>query len=207
MASEDICWIYIATCTDGKYYIGRTDDPTTRLLAQLNGKGSQWTKMYKVIEFRIFLGEPADEDKYTIKYMAQFGIENVRGGSYSKIELEEADINMANKQCANITDNCFACGGTGHFAKRCKQKLTTVEKKISKVLKEKKILKIHEDPEEESPKSEKKACEKCGRTSHTTDKCFAKRTKYGGTVGKKCDKCGRVGHTIDECYAKTKIKT
>ena len=39
-----------------------------------------------------------DEDKYTEMYMEKYGIENVRGGSYSKIILEESCINVLNKK-------------------------------------------------------------------------------------------------------------
>ncbi len=186
MASEELSWIYIGTCEEEKYYIGHTDNPTKRLSDQITGKGSRWTKKYKIKEFRIFLGKRSDEDKYTIEYMAQYGIENVRGGTYSNIKLDDVQIEMATKQCATINDNCFLCNQPGHFVKNCKQR---------KLVSKKKVITISEEK-----------CEKCGHTSHATDKCFAKRTKYGGTVGKKCDKCGRVGHTEDECYAKTKVK-
>ena len=38
--------------------------------------------------------ELADEDKYVLKYMHKYGIENVRGGTYSKIKLEPEEVNL-----------------------------------------------------------------------------------------------------------------
>ena len=59
--------------------------------AHFNGRGSEWTQRYKPISEvdRLSGCDPFDEDKYTLQYMLKYGITNVRGGSYSQIELDE----------------------------------------------------------------------------------------------------------------------
>ena len=45
-----------------------------------------WTTKYKPIKVvELIEGDNYDEDKYTLKYMEQYGIDNVRGGSFCQI--------------------------------------------------------------------------------------------------------------------------
>ena len=60
-----------------------------------------------------------DEDKYTLQYMDKFGIDNVRGGSYSKLILDTNEIHYITKRIDSATDKCYKCGNSGHFAKDC----------------------------------------------------------------------------------------
>ena len=67
-------FIYILQLESGKYYIGKTTNPSFRLEQHFNSNGSSWTKKYKptiVIEL-IPNCDDYDEDKYTIKYMEQY---------------------------------------------------------------------------------------------------------------------------------------
>ena len=43
-----------------------------------------------------------DEDKYTIKYMAKYGIDNVRGGTFCKITLSDMHIAIIQNDCECI---------------------------------------------------------------------------------------------------------
>jgi len=56
--------------------------------------------------------------------MAQFGIDNVRGGSYC---LENLHTNIthyekAKQQIYSIQDKCYICGETGHFKYKCSKR-------------------------------------------------------------------------------------
>lgn len=79
-------FIYILQCENDKYYIGKTKNYITRLDQHMNNRGSEWTKHHKPIKIlKVFPCQDAfDEDKYTKMYMSRYGIDNVRGGSYTR---------------------------------------------------------------------------------------------------------------------------
>ena len=89
--------IYILLCNNNKYYVGKTKNNINKRLTQhFNGTGSLWTKKYKPIELieEINNCDEFDEDKYVKKYMSIYGIDNVRGGSYSQLEITEEQHNV-----------------------------------------------------------------------------------------------------------------
>lgn len=50
--------------------------------------------------------------------MDKYGINNVRGGSYSRLELTQEEINVLQKELWGANDLCFLCGQQ-HFIKDC----------------------------------------------------------------------------------------
>jgi hypothetical protein len=114
-------FIYILLLELNKYYIGKTNNPDIRLDYHFNLDGSEWTKIYKPIKVYEIIPncDSYDEDKYTLKYMEKEGINNVRGGSFSQIELSEEQIKLINQMIKGATDKCYNCGESGHFIKDC----------------------------------------------------------------------------------------
>lgn len=114
--------IYVLSCKENKYYVGKTrrnvDD---RFAEHLNKNGSEWTKKYEPINVIITYGvvENTDEDKYTKQYMKQYGIDNVRGGSYSQVTLQDWQIKALQNELCTAEDTCFKCNQSGHFAREC----------------------------------------------------------------------------------------
>lgn len=116
--------IYILSLENNKYYIGKSHNPNDRIMEHLDGKGSQFTKLYKpkkLIEI-ISDSDDYDEDKYTLQYMDKYGIENVRGGSFSQIEFTHEDIKRIKRMIYNAQNRCFICGSKDHFANNCNNK-------------------------------------------------------------------------------------
>jgi hypothetical protein len=83
-------YIYTLKLKQNKYYVGKTSNPNFRIESHFNSEGSEWTKMYKPEKLlEIIDGDDYDEDKYTKMYMDKYGIDNVRGGSYTSIILDK----------------------------------------------------------------------------------------------------------------------
>ncbi len=114
-------FIYILKLQKGKYYVGKTSNPQFRLENHFNSNGSEWTKLYKPIQIFELIPDcdDYDEDKYTKMYMDKYGIDNVRGGSYTAVKLDVSTKNQLIKISNSTNNRCFKCGELGHFAKEC----------------------------------------------------------------------------------------
>jgi len=122
-------FIYILQLEQGKYYIGKTTQPSFRIENHFQGNGSSWTKKYNPIHVLEMIPncDSYDEDKHTIRYMEKYGIQNVRGGSFCEIKLSDVNISTLHQMIQGATDKCYICGKCDHFARDCKR---TVKEKI-----------------------------------------------------------------------------
>lgn len=80
--------IVVLKCENNKFFIFKS--PLFRV--DINSIPEyMFTKQYKPLEIieTILTNDITDEDKITKKYMSNHGIDNVRGGSYTNIELED----------------------------------------------------------------------------------------------------------------------
>ena len=128
-------YIYILLLQSNKYYVGKTTNPEFRIESHFNSNGSVWTQKYNPIEVIEIIEncDSFDEDKYVLKYMNSKGIDNVRGGSFSQIELSDEQIELINKMLRGANDECFNCGESGHFSKECiQEKLNNYLSKVNK---------------------------------------------------------------------------
>ena len=123
-------FIYILQLEQEKYYIGKTTNPTFRLQKHFTSGGSVWTRKYKPISVLEIIPncDDYDEDKYTIKCMEKYGINNVRGGSFCEIKLSENNIITLNQMIRGVTNKCYICGKDDHFANECKKVSVKKEK-------------------------------------------------------------------------------
>ena len=139
--------IYVLKCGNGKYYVGKTNKTAMkRYKEHAAGKGCAWTRKYKPTELvECFQGDNFDEDKKTKQYMDKYGIDNVRGGSYSQVKLDQASIESLKREMNGANDKCNICGKSGHFVRDCKYK---------------------------NPKKNQK-CHRCNRKGHTKEQCYA----------------------------------
>ena len=160
--------IYILKCRDNKYYVGKTEKTAMKRYEEHTaGNGCAWTRKYKPIELvEYFFGDKFDEDKKTKLYMDKYGINNVRGGAYSQIKLDEASIASLNREMNGVNDKCNKCGKLGHFMRDCKYK------KSNKCARCNKCGKLGHFMRDSKYKKSNK-CARCNREGHTENQCYA----------------------------------
>ena len=113
--------IYVLKLIDDKYYVGKSKHYKFRLKDHFNHSGSAWTMKYKPTDvLELFHNcDDFDEDKYTIKFMKEYGIDNVRGGSFCELTLNDENRKTIKRMIKGSTDACHGCGEIGHFIKKC----------------------------------------------------------------------------------------
>lgn len=207
--------IYVLQCERNRYYIGKTDRRLKdRVEEHFHSSGSEWTRTYKpikVIEVKQN-ADDFDEDKYTKIYMKKFGIDKVRGGTYTQMELPEYQLRTLEKELCGASDLCYRCNRTGHFASTCYAK-TKADGSL-----------IDEDTSD-SEYGEFWCCEYCDKEFDTEFEAnkhekTCKKKKLFNTISilniaqevfddkpkkQTCYRCGRHGHYANNCYASNHI--
>ena len=116
--------IYVLQCENNKYYVGRTNNLEQRIDNHFNNFGSYWTIRYKPIKIlKMYHNcDEYDEDKYTLKYMKKYGIDNVRGGSFVRLTLSKYEKKFLIKMIRSSENKCFYCNGLTHYVNDCNLK-------------------------------------------------------------------------------------
>jgi hypothetical protein len=181
--------IYILKLQGCKYYIGKSENLMKRYHEHLSGKGATWTKKYKPISIEKIIEKVShfDEDTYTIVYMAKYGIENVRGGTYVSIQLDETQEDALNREIRSAKNYCTECGRKGHFMKDCYAKTDVCGNEL-----------VYEEELEELW-----SCEYCDAEFSDEEDCDKHERKCHRKKKDYCYRCGREGHYSPDCYAST----
>lgn len=170
--------LYVLQLQGGKYYVGKTTDMNRRYEQHKSGKGSSWTSTYrpvKILEVRPVKDEH-DENNTTKDLMKKYGIDNVRGGSYTQVVLSKDLESALQTELRGVSDACFKCGEKGHFARDC-------------------------DTEEDVAYE----CEDCGAEFESMAK-FNRHTCRSSRQSGSCYRCGRSSHWANECYASRHVR-
>ena len=162
-------YIYALKLKCCKYYIGKTTNPNFRIECHFNSEGSEWTKIYKPEKLlELIKGDDYDEDKYTKIYMDKYGIDNVRGGSYTSVKLDKETKNQLVKISNSTNKRCFKCGKNGHFIINCPETKNIIQIKVKYT---KKIIQYNVK------------CYVCGKNDHKKEDCMS--------IYWHCNKCNR----------------
>ena len=181
--------LYVLKLENDKYYVGKTQFVAQRYKQHLEGSGAAWTKKYKPVKLMEVRDMKTDHDEtnLTKDLMKKYGVENVRGGAYAQVNLDDSVKNVLEMEIRGNADACFKCGGFGHFARDC-------------------------DEEEEEEEVEVWTCDYCDREFVTEDAAFKHEKRCGGQLGYAdsksgvCYRCGRSSHYANECYATRHVK-
>jgi hypothetical protein len=197
--------VYVLLCHDARFYVGKTSYLSARLEehARGEGTGSQWTQKYRpqfVLEVRP--GDGFQELSTTLEYMQNHGIDRVRGGDYSMLQLTDDHRAQIEKHLRGAADKCYVCGVSGHFAADCTAAPLSAARRV--VSTPPRILPSPPRPAAGNVRQRPEAavCDRCGRSGHAAETCYAKR-HVNGSESMPCGRCGRHGHAADACYAKT----
>lgn len=148
-------FVYVLRLRGGKYYVGKTlKSVNERFAEHVAGSGAAWTRLHEPIDVleEHMTDDPDDENKYTIKMMGKYGVDNVRGGAFVTPVLSPEQISVINSMVNGNKDKCFKCGESGHYVATC--------------------------PGVTRVRYTQGICYRCGRPGHYSDKCYARYTRY-----------------------------
>ena len=183
-----------------KYYIGKTKNIEKRWNDHITGNGSGWTKKYKPISLitTVLSTSYFDEDKYVKEYMSKYGIENVRGGTYSNIELDDNCISVLEKEIRHSKNLCTRCGRDTHFIKDCYANTDSKGTIIDTVKSKDKAPVSKYNIKQYAYKANNK---ETSSEDDDSDEYFnGKNKKIVRKPLKPCDICGMKGHREVNCY-------
>lgn len=162
-------WLYIIKLSEGKFYVGTTVDLSERLENHWNGNAAAWTKKYppeKVVA--VYHNKDLfDEDRKVKELMSKFGIDNVRGGTYSLTQLPAEQIKFLQREIYHGTGRCLECGSKTHWVNDCPNK----KKKRAGF---EGISECDERIKDEISLVSSSDCTRCGRNTHNVSECYAK---------------------------------
>ena len=171
-------YIYILQLEKGKFYVGKSIKyPSFNLDSHFKSNGPEWTKIYKPIKMIQIIPNCDDYqdkytrmfmDKYTRMFMDKYGIDNVRGGSFVSVELEQSTINHLKQMNHETNDKCFNCGKSGD--KECEEGIILCCQYCDKEIVDKKKCEFRNKDSESEDECEGVICV---RECHYSNSCYA----------------------------------
>ena len=186
--------IYILRLQDNCFYVGKSEKPEERIKQHKQGMGCAFTRLHPVVSVEMIVtnASPFEEDRYVKEYMGKYGIENVRGGAYVSLDLEDEQYKILQKEIWYAENRCGRCGRSSHWISNCKFYVTDVN---GKRLDQDNLWQCDYCGMEFGARNDYKQhilictefgkefhCIRCGWDSHNVFHCVATTTKDGQTI-------------------------
>lgn len=113
--------IYVLQCEHAKYYVGKANLDVTQVFQyHIKQKNCKWTKIHPPISvINTFIGDKWDEEVTFYKMADEYGIENVRGGSYKDVILTSKQKKTFDCLLSAVSGLCHKCKKSGHSESKC----------------------------------------------------------------------------------------
>ena len=200
--------VYVLALKDGFYYIGRFN------ISQIkNGGGSSWTKLHPPVSVVETIyrdaeyDEEFDEDEIVYKYMKKYGVDKVRGGTYSSTLLSDYSIKILNEK---LNKNEYIYKANENSV------ITTTDTDFTTVVYDSSKKNQSSDSKKSSRVSSSSSAHVCSycEVSFIDDvmlkkheeRCMDSYFTKNKNDGKICERCGRHTHITQYCKAKTDIQ-
>lgn len=104
-----MCVVYVLKLEDEKYYVGQSENASLRIdvyFGDDDSKKNPWTVKYKPISIIEVIPE-CDEyegDKYVLRYMKTYGVDNVRGCTFNQVVLPASSLLLIDRMIKDIKE-------------------------------------------------------------------------------------------------------
>ncbi len=209
--------LYVLRLESGKFYVGTSGNPAARFDAHKKGTGAAWTAKYPPLE--MIKTEPdktrQDEDAEVKRLMLEHGIDNVRGGTYTAVNLPAYQRAALAKELQHAADKCFACGAVGHYVKGCPNTASVTPKQpkgprqAAASEKPEELRRtaeaLRQTAEKLAQAADRLAPEKRNDSPDAETPPEPPEATKAAMKAKNCSRCGRKNHQAANCYAKTDV--
>ena len=93
--------VYVLRLENLKFYVGITYHLNIRFAQHTMGLGAKWTKIHRPISID-YVSFTESERDLTLKYMKTYGWENVRGGGWCQVKMDDAPMPLRKNEKATI---------------------------------------------------------------------------------------------------------
>jgi predicted GIY-YIG superfamily endonuclease len=180
-------YVYTLKLQNGCYYVGSSTNPTKRFEHHQLGEGCAWTRLHhpegiiraKKVDGGDIGQARIDEDAEVKRLVRLYGVDKVRGGSYSKANLSKFELRVFKRELWHCEDACLRCGRMNHWANNCTAHDDVHGKVISRehaffndeataneVLGEEEMDVMYKDKKTQAPIFPLNSCGICGHSDH-----------------------------------------